>query len=474
MKKIFLTLFILFFPTLLFAQFKKGPYIQELSKNSVRIIWETNSSSKGRVIYGIKGSMDKSKEENTAQTLHNILLDGLLADTEYEYQVEGDSKKGSFRTFPISIKPVKFIVYGDNRTNMADHQKVVDAIIKEKPMFVINTGDLVESGISADDYQRFFEIERELLRNICIFPAIGNHEIIDPTLSIYKKYIFPPQNNSGKKEWYSFDFANVHIAVYDTYDGLFTFSNEQLKWIESDLKSASENLEVDHIFTIMHHGPYSASNHGDNSAAKSKVVPLLKKYGVDMTLAGHDHNYERGEADGLRYMVAGGGGAPLYSAGQSQYTIYSESALHYVVFNVYGPDVSGCAFRVDGSIMDCFNWTKGKPLPDAGYEDIGSDDIINLDTNEVYDSNSSDTQSDVFFVDVGILEDSLPEDSLVNDSLSLIDDVLEDVVDSSTVYDVIDVGKDINLMTDIKISVSDSGIKSNDSESSGCGCLIIE
>ncbi len=172
--------------------------------------------------------------------------------------------------------------------------------------------------------------------------------------------------------------------------------------------------------------------------------------------------------------VAGGGGAPLYSAGQSQYTIYSESVLHYVVFNVYGPDVSGCAYRVDGSVMDCFNWTKGKLLPDAGYEDISSDDIINQDTNEVYDSNSSDTQSDVFFVDVGILEDSLPEDLLVSDSLSPIDGVLEVVADSSTVLDVMDVGKDVNLMSDFQISVTDSERKSNGSESSGCGCLIIE
>ncbi|MGB9601015.1 MAG: metallophosphoesterase family protein, partial [Myxococcota bacterium] len=283
-----------------------------------------------------------------------------------------------------------------------------------------------------------------------------------------------PDTSSLQQPEVSFDFANVHIAVYNTYDGLFTFSNEQLKWIESDLKAASANSEIDHIFTVMHHGPYSASNHGDNATAKSKVVPLLKKYGVDMTLAGHDHNYERGEADGLRYIVAGGGGAPLYSAGQSQYTIYSESVLHYVVFNVYGPDVSGCAYRVDGSVMDCFNWTKGKLLPDAGYEDISSDDIINQDTNEVYDSNSSDTQSDVFFVDVGILEDSLPEDLLVSDSLSPIDGVLEVVADSSTVLDVMDVGKDVNLMSDFQISVTDSERKSNGSESSGCGCLIIE
>ena len=86
---------------LVFAQtFKKGPYLQDISQNSVRIIWETDSSTKGRVIYGYKGSMDKSIEESSAGTLHNILIEGLMPDKEYEYQVEGESRINAFRTSP--------------------------------------------------------------------------------------------------------------------------------------------------------------------------------------------------------------------------------------------------------------------------------------------------------------------------------------------------------------------------------------
>jgi 3',5'-cyclic AMP phosphodiesterase CpdA len=459
---------------LVFAQiFKKGPYLQDISQNSVRIIWETDSSTKGRVIYGYKGSMDKSIEESSAGTLHNILIEGLMPDKEYEYQVEGESRINAFRTLPSGIKPVKFIVYGDNRTNLGDHQKVVDAIIKEKPLFVINTGDLVESGLSASDYQKFFEIERELLRGVCIFPTIGNHEVIDPTLSMYKKYFFPPQRYSSVKEYYSFDFANVHIVVLNSYDGLFTFSNEQIKWLENDLATATKSL--DHIFSVMHHGPYSASNHGDNAAAKSKIVPILKKYNVDMTIAGHDHNYERGEADGLRYMVAGGGGAPLYSSGQSQYTIYSESVLHYVVFNVYGPDVSGCAYRVDGSVMDCFNWSKGSPIQDAGYGDISADDLSFdtplIDTSDIGD----DLQMDTSKADTEIV------DTAMNDTLDAFQIVDTEEVDAhhnptDVVYDIKDAsdrGKDIDLLTDISLSIPDTK-RETQSDTSGCSCLLLD
>lgn len=470
--RLYMIFLFIMMPLSVLAQFKKGPYIQELSANSVRILWETQSANRGSVTYGLKGSPDRSVEESSSNTFHNVFITGLLADMEYEYLVEGDSKRGYFRTFPITIKPVKFIVYGDNRTNLNDHQKVVNAIIKENPMFIINTGDLVESGISADDYQKFFEIERELLRNICIFPAVGNHEAIDPTLTLYKKYFFPPQKYSQKKEWYSFDFANIHISIFNTYDGLFTFSNEQLKWIESDLKAASDNPSIDHIFTVMHHGPYSASNHGDNSAAKSKVVPLLRKYGVDMTLAGHDHNYERGEAEGLRYMVAGGGGAPLYSSGTSKYTIYSESVLHYVVFNVYGPDVSGCAYRVDGTVMDCFTWTKRNPLTDAGYEDISVGDSISVDVRDISESADTNSVNDIIDLITDYYEEA---DVFIQDTCCSGNDVKdENIQDIGEVL--IDTGIDsseVNIVSDIVISKPDSQSETI-TDSSGCNCYIIE
>ncbi len=470
--RLYITILFVLLPLSVFGQFKKGPYIQELSANSVRILWETSSANKGRVVYGLRGFPDRSVEESSSGTFHNLLLTGLLPDREYEYQVEGDSKKGYFRTFPVTIKPVKFIVYGDNRTNLNDHQKVVDAIIKENPMFIINTGDLVESGISADDYQKFFEIERELLRNICIFPAIGNHEVIDPTLTIYKKYIFPPQKNSQNKEWYSFDFANIHISVFNTYDGLLTFSSDQLKWIESDLKAASENPSIDHIFTVMHHGPYSASNHGDNSTAKSKVVPILKKYGVDMTLAGHDHNYERGEAEGLRYMVAGGGGAPLYSSGTSKYTIYSESVLHYVVFNVYGPDVSGCAYRVDGTVMDCFNWTKGNPLADAGYEDISVEDSLSVDVKDISELTDTGSANDI----IDVITDYYEEADIFIQDTNYSDTEIKDAGIQDAAEIPKDTGRDssdVNIVSDIFIVRPDSQPGAAN-DSSGCNCHFIE
>ena len=40
----------------------------------------------------------------------------------------------------------------------------------------------------------------------------------------------------------------------------------------------------------------------------------MRESKVELVLAGHDHIYERGEGGGLKYVITGGAGAPLYRA----------------------------------------------------------------------------------------------------------------------------------------------------------------
>jgi hypothetical protein len=46
----------------------------------------------------------------------------------------------------------------------------------------------------------------------------------------------------------------------------------------------------------------------------SRWVPLFERYGVDLVLAGHDHNYQRfAPRNGVTYVVHGGGRQELYA-----------------------------------------------------------------------------------------------------------------------------------------------------------------
>jgi hypothetical protein len=109
-----------------------------------------------------------------------------------------------------------------------------------------------------------------------------------------------------------------------------------------------------HEFVVMHWGAYSGRSylmHGSNMDARKYIEPVARKHRVDALLAGHDHFYERGNANGLRYFVTGGGGAPLADTGTIHETDLAKKGFHYVVIDVVGgvahavaKDPSGAAF----------------------------------------------------------------------------------------------------------------------------------
>jgi len=429
----------------------KGPYQQNVSRNSMVISWETDVAEIGTVEWGNTSALGNKVSDAKAVVNHALTIPGLLPGNTYYYKVTGDQVTGTwnFVTAPDSWQSFSFAIFGDNRTNEGDHASVVKGILGEGVPLLINTGDMVEYGTLEANWQKFFDIEKELLRSTCFFPTIGNHEItIDIQLVNYKKYFTVPESKEGGKTYYSFDYGNTHFAVLNTND-LLNFSTMK-GWLDADLKAASLRPGIEHIFTVMHHGPYSAANHGDNSTVKSEIVPLLKKYNVQMTFAGHDHDYERGEVDGLRYLVAGGGGAPLYSAGSKTGTIFSVSTLSYSVFNVSGGRVDGCTKKPDGTVIECFGWGV-LPPPDAGTPDSGAPPDSGVYDTGVADASNTDAATADAADDAGLTDTGMDSGP---------------VADSSTPADA--GATDASVPTDAE---TDSG--GPDNPPAGCSCSVI-
>src|SRR5208283_1336658 len=102
----------------------------------------------------------------------------------YSYMIRVDGKivgQGRFSTATkqASGARLKFLVYGDDRTDATAHAAVVRALAATPSDFLVNTGDMVEDGGRGADWQSFFDVEAPLLRDRPIFVAIGNHELYD-------------------------------------------------------------------------------------------------------------------------------------------------------------------------------------------------------------------------------------------------------------------------------------------------------
>jgi hypothetical protein len=80
---------------------------------------------------------------------------------------------------------------------------------------------------------------------------------------------------------------------------------------------------------------------------------VLRRHRVDLVISGHDHAYERGDDEGLRYVVSGGGGAPLYRRRDERAMTRSfASEHHYVRVDVEREQVRFTTLRPDGSTVD--------------------------------------------------------------------------------------------------------------------------
>jgi hypothetical protein len=83
---------------------------------------------------------------------------------------------------------------------------------------------------------------------------------------------------------------------------------------------------------------------------------------VDLVLSGHDHIYERGDAGGTKYLVSGGGGAPVYKLGPpTPTTRKAESSYHFVEVTTTANDLRVVAHRAEGSIIERCGFAKDKP-----------------------------------------------------------------------------------------------------------------
>ena len=69
----------------------------------------------------------------------------------------------------------------------------------------------------------------------------------------------------------------------------------QTRWLETTLAAAALDAGIDWIVVQMHQDALSSSQYGNGSdkGIREKWLPLFDRYGVDLVLCGHDHDYER-------------------------------------------------------------------------------------------------------------------------------------------------------------------------------------
>ena len=251
---------------------------------------------------------------------------------------------------PAPTYPFTFVGYGDMRfTNPADTRHSIAAvrraevarIAQEKPAFVVISGDLVLTGADPQDW-KVFDAETAPLRqlNIEMLPALGNHDVRGAEDRALENYFQRFPRLEGRR-WYSVRSAIVLIFVLDSNstDGP---GSQQWRWLEQGLEAVPP--DVDFVLVALHHPLLTHSRdkmfgggHSERPQEK-QLAALLEKNQQSMrariiVMAGHVHNYEHYERNGITYLVSGGGGATPYMVQRSAGDFYRDPGPTYHICN---------------------------------------------------------------------------------------------------------------------------------------------
>ncbi|HVK86418.1 MAG TPA: metallophosphoesterase [Kofleriaceae bacterium] len=344
----------------------RGPVLAEVGATAARILVDTDPDTEAVVRWGTGAVLDQELRSPPGHH-HVFALTSLPARGAIRYRVHAGATQTpvyTFRVPPAAGSVIRIGIYGDVRGGHGVHKQLVDSMLAEPLDLIGVTGDMVRHGSDEADWQRFFAITAPLLAQVPYLPAIGNHDLgwdgAGAARDAQEVFALPP-GPAGRPPgayWYSVDLADIHLVFLDS--NAYERVSQDL-WLEADL-AAARSRKVRAILVLTHDGPYSRGTHRGNREARTRLVPILMRHRVDYVFSGHDHIYQRGEVGGLRYIVTGGGGAPLYGAScgeRGKPACAVEDGLkklarehHYLVLTIDKTTLEVCTRRPDGRLLE--------------------------------------------------------------------------------------------------------------------------
>ena len=158
--------------------------------------------------------------------------------------------------------------------------------LPKPPEFLIHTGDI--SHLSRpEEFDAVDQILKDTGKTTFFVP--GEHDLLDGDGSLFRERYAKNAKGAG---WHSFDKNGVHfIGLVNVVDlkpgGLGTLGDEQLEWLEDDLKGRSKSTPIVVFAHIPLWSVYPQWGWGTEDSARA--LGYLKGFGSVTVLNGHIH-----------------------------------------------------------------------------------------------------------------------------------------------------------------------------------------
>jgi len=303
------------------------------------------------VFHAVQRTYTDGLNGQTVFTYH-AKLDGLEPGAALRYSVTADNDRNralpftaAFQTAPRGRAPFRWTSYGDLATPVTSwvlsspqSRYAVQAVERFQPLFHLLNGDLCYANLNPAAQPAVWA---DFGNNVQVsaahrpwMPCPGNHEIefgngVQGFNSYLTRFSLPSNGTAFPGLWYRFRIGSALFISLSADDviyqdsGAFVAGPEplrpvastgnapiepgtslyvhgyskgaQTRWLEQTLSAASKDDGIDWIIVQMHQDALSSSENGNGSdkGLREAWLPLFDRFGVDLVLCGHDHDYER-------------------------------------------------------------------------------------------------------------------------------------------------------------------------------------
>jgi 3',5'-cyclic AMP phosphodiesterase CpdA len=244
---------------------------------------------------------------------------GILTPVELALAKSGDTD----RTPPAGI-PL-FLQISDTHIgfNKEANPDVVGTLMKtialvnampKKPALVIHTGDITHLSKPSE-----FDTAAQLMSQLNVtelHTTPGEHDVVDASVTEYFSRYGKPSQDRG---YYSFDHHGVHfISLINVLNfkpnGLANLGQEQLEWLEKDLRGRSASTPI----VVFAHMPLWTiyAPWGWGTSDSNQAMGYLSRFGSVTVLNGHIHQIVQKVEGNITFHTARSTAYPQPTAGE--------------------------------------------------------------------------------------------------------------------------------------------------------------
>jgi predicted phosphodiesterase len=244
-------------------------------------------------------------------------------------------------------------VLGDNQFAAVIFTRMLYRMARQKRLDgMVHVGDAVQTAASARGWSTdfFMPVASTRLNRLAWLLARGNHDA-------------PSAYGMSQESANLMLPGNVCLLVLDSNSQETT----QETWLRDALttapcSTASKRIVVVHIPPIVEYWDKQAWTAGGESAwgevVRERYVPLFEQHAVDLVFSGHQHNYQRGQREGVMYVTTGGAGGTidLERVVDAKDSVMNVTRLvhHFGVLELHDGILSYTMLTLNGDIQDEF------------------------------------------------------------------------------------------------------------------------